>query len=1108
VVTVLFADLVGFTTLAQDRDPEAVRDLLSRYFDAASEIVTLHGGTIEKFIGDAVMAVWGTPTAHEDDAERAVRAGLELVDKVSTLHPGLEARAGILTGEAAVTLNATNQGMVAGDLVNTAARLQGVADPGTVLVGETTQRAAEHAVVFQSLGDHSLKGKTSPVPAWRAVRVVANRGGQGRSDALEPPFVGREEELRQLKEVLHAVGRERRPRLVSITGAAGIGKSRLAWELDKYVDGVAEPIYWHRGRSPSYGEGISFWALGEMVRRRAQLTEEDDEATTRDRIAATLEEYVPDASDRERIGPALTSLLGLDDAPAGGRDTLFPAWRAFFENVAEAGTTVLVFEDLQWADSGLLDFIDHLLEWSRALPIMVVTLARPELFDRRPDWGAAHRHMTALALEPLSDDEIRLLLEGMVPGLAPDALAAIVGRAEGMPLYAVEMVRGLLADGRLERQGDVYVPTGDLAELRVPESLRSLIASRLDGLDATDRSLMQDASVLGQVFTVDSLAAIAGMETDAVEARLRALVRREILDVERDPGSPERGQFKFVQSLIREVAYGTLGRRERRSRHLAVARHFEMIGDEELAGALASHYLAAHETSDPGPEADAIAAQARLALAGAASRAASLGTHEQAVAYLTQALSVTADPAERAELLERAAVSAAAAAVPEAVEFAEAAVAARRQTGDVEGALRASAIRGRVLLDAGEVAAARNVLQAAVDEAAATDAPPLAALLAQLSRVHMRAASYPAALDAADRALAMAEPADDEHVVAEALANRAASLAFLGRRREGASLMRLAIEIAEALGMTELDLRARGNLASIIFEDDMRRAMEVVMEAHALARERGDRSRYVWTLTSMAAGRIETGEDWDEQMELMRTELEKPLLRSDRVRLRTLLGAIQLARGDGADEVIADLEAIGDDPADPDEQFARLQIRALQALLRHDFVEAYRHAVEATDLPTQVPDVSLRIGMHAAIALRDVNRVGTLTARFDAIPLAGSSSRAARRHYAAALAALEGRTDEAVSGFLAAAAERRRVGIRFMVATGVVDAVTLLPDRPELRPLVAEARATFERSQARPWLERLDSLLPDGVPPPRGAALPTSSPEVASSAPTAAADPT
>ncbi|MEJ7753284.1 MAG: adenylate/guanylate cyclase domain-containing protein, partial [Candidatus Limnocylindrales bacterium] len=310
LVSVLFADLVGFTSLAQDRDAEAVRDMLTRYFEVAREVVERYGGTIEKFIGDAVMAVWGTPTAHEDDAERAVRAGLDLVDAARTLGAelgvdGLRLRAGVLSGEAAVTIGAQGQGMVAGDLVNTASRLQSVAMPGTVLVGEATQRATSSAIAFEPAGDQVLKGKDSPVAAFRALRVIAKRGGAGRSQGLEAPFVGRENELRLLKDLFHATARERRARLISITGQAGIGKSRLAWEFLKYIDGVGDTVYWHQGRSPAYGEGVTFWALGEMVRRRAGLLETDDEPTTRTRIRETLDDWLPEAADRAGVEHAL-----------------------------------------------------------------------------------------------------------------------------------------------------------------------------------------------------------------------------------------------------------------------------------------------------------------------------------------------------------------------------------------------------------------------------------------------------------------------------------------------------------------------------------------------------------------------------------------------------------------------------------------------------------------------------------------------------------------------------------------------------------------------------------------------------------------------------------
>jgi class 3 adenylate cyclase/predicted ATPase len=1081
LVSVLFMDLVGFTTLAEDRDPEAVRELLTRYFDTATQTVELHGGTVEKFIGDAVMAVWGAPVAHEDDAERAVRAALELVTQVATLHPGLQARAGILTGEAAVTLGATNQGMVAGDLVNTAARLQGVAEPGTVLVGETTRHAAESAIVFEPIGDHSLKGKTSPVPAWRAVRVVAARGGQQRADALEPPFVGRDEELRQLKEVLHAVGRERRPRLVSITGPGGIGKSRLVWELEKYIDGVAEAIWWHRGRSPSYGEGITFWALGEMVRRRAELTEEADEATTRARISATLEEYVPEPADRERIGPALLTLLGVEEAPASGRDALFPAWRLFFERIAGKGTTVLVFEDLQWADTGLMDFIDHLLDWSRGLPIMVVTLARPELFDRRPDWGAGRRQLTALALEPLADEEIRQLLDGLVPGLPADALAAIVGRAEGIPLYAVEMVRGLLAEGRIERRGDAYVPTGDLAELRVPDSLRSLIASRLDALDEADRSLLQDASVLGQVFSAESLAAATGSEAEQLEPRLLALVRRELLDLERDPRSPEVGQYKFVQSLIREVAYGTLARRDRRARHLAVARHYEALGDDELAGALASHYLAAHEASDEGPEADAVAAQARLALTAAVNRAAALGAHDQAVRFAELALGVTADPVDRAPILDRAARSAAAAATPDAERYARAAVDAYREIGDRVGAAWATARLGQVLIDASELARAAELLEAALPEAESLDdEAPLASTLAILSRAFMRLARPEEAVGTADRALAIAERLNLDRVVAEGLLNKGSAYSQLGRRRESVALQQAALELVQRLGDRTTEMRARNNLASALSEDEPVRATDIVIEAIDVARDIGDRSMFFWLVGTAGLGSIDEPRDWDGRRAALVEALDMAVLPFDRTRLQATINMIDLARGERLDEIEA--FATRPDPMENvDVAVGRLITRSSVALIRGDAEAAFRLAAEAMTLPSADPHFPTSAFLKAAIESGDPDHIRMAAGAVAELPSTGGFSQALRHIADAAVAFTEGRTPDAVAGFRRAHETVLRLGQRHAAAVVAVDAVSLLPDEPDLRALAESSRPLLEELRARPTLERLDAALAAGT---------------------------
>jgi class 3 adenylate cyclase len=368
--SILFVDLVGFTPLAEKRDAEEIRELLSLYFERAQAIVGHYGGTVEKFIGDAVMAVWGAPVANEDDAERAVRAGLEIVASVAELGveagiDGLSARGGVVTGEAAITIGKVAEGMVLGDTVNSASRVQSAAPPGAVLVDESTWRAASGAISFVEFGALTLKGKEDPVQAWRALRVVAQRKGVGRSDRIEPPFVGRDEELRLIRDLLHATEREQRARLVSVTGIPGIGKSRLAWEFLKYVDGLVDTVYWHQGRSPAYGEGVTFWALGEMVRMRARINESEAATSSRSKLSSAVAEFVPDAEERRWVEPRLAHLLGLAEAPAGDREELFSAWRTFFERIAAVGPIVMVFEDLQWADPGLIDFIESILEWSR-----------------------------------------------------------------------------------------------------------------------------------------------------------------------------------------------------------------------------------------------------------------------------------------------------------------------------------------------------------------------------------------------------------------------------------------------------------------------------------------------------------------------------------------------------------------------------------------------------------------------------------------------------------------------------------------------------------------------------------------------------------------------
>jgi len=1094
VVSVLFADLVGFTPFSEGRDAEEIRDLQSRYFDTVREIIDRYGGSVEKFIGDAVMALWGAPVAREDDAERSVRAGLELVDAVRGLADGIELRVGVLTGEAAVTLGATNQGMVTGDLVNTASRLQSAAPPSTVLVGETTRRAAGEAIAFEEAGAQVLKGKTSPVPAWRALRVVAQRRGVGRSEALEAPFVGRDEELRQLKDLFHATGREGKPRLVSVIGPAGIGKSRLAWEFLKYVDGLAENVWWHDGRCPAYGDGITFWALGEMIRGRARLQETDDEPTTRAAIAAVLAQHVPDETERAWISPALLSLLGFESGASSQQ--LFGAWRTFFERLSASGPVVMVFEDLHHADTGLLDFIDHMLEWSRNVPILIVTLARPELLERRPEWGAGKRSFTSIHLEPITAAAMVQLLAGLVPGLPKAARDAIVARADGIPLYAVETVRMLLAQGRLVLQDGVYQPVGDLADLAVPETLTALISARLDELDAADRSLVADAAVLGQSFSLAGLAAVSGVEPAPLEPRLRALVRRELFVQQVDPRSPERGQYAFVQALIREVAYNTLAKRDRKVRHLAAARFFEALETDELAGALAGHYLAAHGYAADGPEADALAAQARVALRGAAERAVALGSHAQAIAFLEHALAISADPADRAELHERALESALQGLVPKVAEHhALGALEARRLLGNREVIAEATAAYAHAVRQFGE--SGDRVLAIALpaweEFSDLEGAPAGVRIMLAISSGYMGTNDYGAAAAWIERSLPIAERLDLLPQIAEGLSRLSGTLYRTNRPREALILLRGVHELAVANGLVDVDRATRTQLTFYEQYADPAAGLAMAREGLEFAGRRGLLSFGFMMVGNAASCSIRVGEwAWASALldEWLANEITSGVYLEfyvDRAVLTALTG------GDASADLAAAAPLLG--PM-TDSQFTSYLHwgRAWAAFTSGHLGEARDEAVAAADVTGYFAPISLPLAVRAALWAGDAARATGPLARLEASLERGQAIEMDRATLRAGLAALEGRRADAVSGYREALRGWRALGCAFDEALAAMDmAILLRPTEREMAEAseaVDAARGILIRLGARPLIERLDAALagtPGSSAPPSAA---------------------
>ena len=1076
LVSVMFADLVGFTALAEGQDAEETRDLLSSYFDLAADVVGRYGGTVEKFIGDAVMAVWGAPTAHEDDAERAVRAALELLDAVRGLGPEVLARAAVLTGEAVVTVGAVNQGLVAGDLVNTASRLQSAATPGTVLVGEATERAAGRAIVFEPAGDHHLKGKATPVAAFRALRVVAERGGRGRPDSLDPPFVGRDDELRLLKDLYHATSRERRARLVSVIGPGGIGKTRLAWEFLKYLDGLVETVRYHDGRSPAYGDGISFWALGEMVRRRAGLLETDDEPTTRARLAATLAEHVPDEAERRWIEAALLALLGVESG--ANSEEMFGAWRTFFERMATSAPVVMVFEDHHFADPGLLDFVDHLLEWSRGVPIYIVTLARPELLDRRPDWGAGKRNFTSIHLDPLPEPAMRELLAGLVPGLSETVVRSIVARADGVPLYAVETVRMLLADGRIVLEGNAYRPTGDLTSLAVPETLTALIASRLDALGLDDRALVSDAAVLGQSFTLAGLAAVSGLTETELEPRLRGLVRHELLSLDADPRSPERGQYAFVQALIREVAYNTLAKPDRKRRHLAAARHFEALGSEELAGGLAGHYLAAHANATVADEADALAHQARIALVAAADRATALGSLEQATAFLRQALVVTSDAAEEADLLERAGEAASGASRhDEAEELLRRAVELRRTRGDRPATARAIAALGRALLAPYRTAQAVAVLEAAADEFAdiEEDAGYLA-VLGQLSRACLLTDRDAEAVSIAERALPAAERLDMIALVADLLVTKGTALGSLGRPYEAAGLVEAALHLAERNGISATAVRARLNFGYLVSKVDPVAALAGQRVGLAEALRVGQRRFAILCGTNAAAVAVRTG-DWAWALEALADLSGGDLAPEDHLLVLARITNIRAWRGeDIANELAETGRLLG---PTPDPQNARLPIEAatIVSFVSGDYLEAMpAFRLLAREDPGNAGGY-LTMAARAAILGRDPAGAARDLHALERMGVHGTWAAACRSSIMAGLAALDGRHVDALAMYRLALRGLREAGTPLDEALTTIEMASLLDvTEPEVQAATDRAREILIGLGAHTLIDRLDGL--------------------------------
>jgi class 3 adenylate cyclase len=793
IVSVLFCDLVGFTESSERQDPEDVQARLRPYHARIRQDIERYGGTVEKFVGDAVMAVFGAPVAHEDDAERAVRAGLTILDAIVELNEtdlDLQVRVGINTGEAVVSLAARpelGEGLVAGDVVNTAARIQTVGPVNAVAVSEQTYRTTSRVFEYEPLEPVSVKGKSEPVALWRPKASHA-RFGTDIARQFKTPLVGRELEKPLLIGIFERATQLRSVQLVTVVGEPGVGKTRLISELFGHIEARPGIIRWRQGRCLPYGEGITFWALGEIVKAEGGILESDSAEAAVAKLNAAVS---PEESERQWLVQRLSPLVGVEAASPAERQELFTAWRRFFEDLAASRSTVLVFEDLHWADEALLAFLAYLAEWSEGVPLLIVCAARPELYERRPGWGAGLRNAHVINLSPLSDQETAELVSHLTSAtkLTSELARAVLERAGGNPLYAEEFVR-LLADGGLEAD-----------ETILPDTVQALIAARLDTLTPERKSLLQDAAVVGKVFWEGAVAEIGGRDPSEVELALHELARKELVRPVRRSSMEGEREYAFWHLLVRDVAYAQIPRVERGRRHRAAAAWIERKAGkrvEDLAEVLAYHYQRSLElavAAGDAAQAEELTAPARRFLALAGERALGLDT-AQAEARLARALELTPrDNPERPALVVRWAEAAfQSGRFLEAADALDEGLPLFRSHGEAETAARALHLRSRLSHRLGD---GRQVALAAEAVALLEAIPPGAALVAayeQLAHAQWTLGAHAETIAAADRAASLAKRLGLP-VPARALGYRGLSRTYLGHA-DGIAEMERALGLA------------------------------------------------------------------------------------------------------------------------------------------------------------------------------------------------------------------------------------------------------------------------------------------------------------------------
>ncbi len=873
IVTAVFVDLVGFTSRASELDPEEVQLLLSRYHARVRVELERFGGTVEKFIGDAIMAVFGAPVAHEDDAERAVRAGLAVLDAIQELNQAdssrdLAVRIGINTGEAVVSIGARpaeGEGMAAGDVVNVAARLQTAAPPGGILVGEATHAATRHAVEYSPL-EVSARGKRDPVPAFLVLGATAP--GQSAL-GLEAPLVGRRRELELLLDAVERMQQERTAQLITLVGPPGIGKSRLVLELLEARRHTARPVASLLGRSLPYGDVVTFGALAAMVRKQAGILNLDEAEAAGEKIHRAVSGLLEEGAEARWVESHLRTLVGLggqEEVGVDRRTDTFAAWRRFLEALAERTPLVVIFEDLHWADDGLLDFVDHLVTWAVDVPLVVVATTRPELLERRPTWGGGKRNAVTISLRALSTEETAQLFAALLEEatLPPEAESALLARTGGNPLYAGEYVRMLVGAGLLERTRDGWhLKPG--AELPLPATVQAIIAARIDALESNEKAILQRGAVFGETFRLPAVAALGSLPPEAVEELLVSLERKEFVRRERDSAANGDAQYFFRHVLVRDVAYGQMARVRRAEKHRLAAEWLESLGrPEDHTETRAHHYTSALSLARAvGQEPAGLAERTCAALREAGDRAQTLDAFGQAARFYGEALELTpaSDPSRPDALFRygRALFRA-------RLQGAEILAEARDELmarGDRHLAAEAEVLLAGLRANQGHGDRAREHLARAQE--LVLDEPPSrskAVVLGTTSRFLMLEGEQHEAIRAGRESLAMAEELGLDDL-------RAHTLAAIGTARitggdfGGLGDIERSISIAREINSAEMVRGLRHLGAAHVLLGDLPRGFSYMDEARRAADRFGDAFNSRWLRAEYAIELYRTGR-WDE----------------------------------------------------------------------------------------------------------------------------------------------------------------------------------------------------------------------------------------------------